>query len=268
MNDRSPTEAKPELSKEAKALRTKELKEKISDPLQLPSADEVEEFVLLMTEGSSTELFTFCRNLEHALFEIYTKEYIEDLANYLIGRAEDLKATWDKPITILETGAGGGRLSHFLKQRLAELEVSNINIIATDDNSWKIPSTFAVSKIDYASALEEYNPQIIITSWMPLYEDWTEAYRQHDSVDEYVLIGPAQSCCGSEETWAVLTGTDYNGKPIPESFKNGFRGDQLRRVERKQFCRDDESSYSSEQGIHVVQRSNTISFKREKDELN
>ena len=64
---------------------------------------------------------------------------------------------------------------------------------------------FPVEKISYADALDKYKPNVVLVSWMELGQDWTEAFRACPSVDEYILIGEADSgVCGRlRETWGA-----------------------------------------------------------------
>ena len=99
-----------------------------------------------------------------------------------------------KPKLILEVGAGDGTLSKILSDR-------GFNIIATDNYSWPFRKRFfKVEKIDYKKALEKYQPDVVINSWMPLGTDWTKDFRKTKSVKHYITIGEVNACCGGDWT--------------------------------------------------------------------
>ena len=91
--------------------------------------------------------------------------------------------------TVLEVGAGSGRMSYYLKEKLKHDK--NIFIIATDPGSWQLTKHFRVEPYSYQDAIKAFQPNMILTSWMPLGEDWTNVMRRCNSVEEYLLIGEA-----------------------------------------------------------------------------
>ena len=82
---------------------------------------------------------------------------------------------------------------------------------------------FPVEKISHLDALNKYKPDIVISSWMELGQDWTSSFRACSSVQEYILIGEADSgVCGRLwETWGV--GSRSRGKRRRPPFEqDGF----------------------------------------------
>jgi hypothetical protein len=155
---------------------------------------------------------TFCES--EGVYDLFTDEYVEGLAEHLKGRK-----------LIVEVGAGSGRLSHLLRRKLG----SRSEIIATDSGSWSrmrgLRPVYPVVKCDYSTALSTYNPDAIITSWMPMNQDWTSAFRKKESCQEYILIGNPDSCGKLWDTWGTRS-TDLfdqslsflKGKPVMDNW--------------------------------------------------
>ena len=85
----------------------------------------------------------------------------------------------DRPtITVLELGAGTGRLAHFLQDQLADSRPGGINVrvVATDSGGWALKGASAgigkVEKLGFVKALEKYQPEVVIVAWMPMGTDW------------------------------------------------------------------------------------------------
>lgn len=209
-----------EILEEERELTPEEIRERLKNPTYLPSREEVfKAFSVKKPEGVDEfewrfsgegkkawlEWHNFCEREGDPVFELWTKEYIEAFSDYLIKRAEDLGGKKEKPILILEVGAGNGKLTHFLREQFEKKKIENIKIIATDSGEWKIKAHFPVEILDYKEALKKYKPDIVISSWMPVYEDWTKDFRNCQSVKEYILIGETDGgCCGHPwETWGV-----------------------------------------------------------------
>lgn len=128
-----------------------------------------------------------CRTSSGALiFQYLNVEFVEALAQYLRGKGR-----------VLEVGAGDGWLAQALRNR-------GVSIIATDDGSMRIKPVTPVECLDYRKAIQKFQPDLILCSWMPLREDWTPSFRE--AVDEYVLIGEDGGCCGTPEAWRPSSG--------------------------------------------------------------
>ena len=141
-------------------------------------------------------------------YELWTKDYIFGLANYFLQRIKEMnnESGHDKDTTILDVGAGDGRLIYFLRRAMKEIvssqskmqpkrDVSAVNssmptLIATDDGSWGAPiyksTHIQVEQLSVVDSMAKYGQRlepnrerlIVICSWMPPGEDWTHLFRQ------------------------------------------------------------------------------------------
>jgi hypothetical protein len=128
-------------------------------------------------------------------YDLWTSEYISGLAELVKHHK-----------TIVEVGAGDGRLSYLLARRLKETTAAAPQVIATDSGMWRIKRMFPVVQMDYARACSVLKPDCVICSWMPMGVDFSRAFRRSPSVLEYVLIGETDlhGCCGhSWLTWGA-----------------------------------------------------------------
>lgn len=136
--------------------------------------------------------------------EIFTQEYIDAFANYLITQAEQSKATLNDPYTVLEVAAGMGKLTYFLTQRLNNIRPGLIRIISSDKKVDLKNNPFNVEELDCKTALEKYpQAKLAICSWMPPGIDFSHFFRKQPNIDGYILIGTTDSSvCGEAwETW-------------------------------------------------------------------
>lgn len=221
--------------------------QKLLDPQHLPTVAEVKNCI--SRYSTIDDVFCiqkFCDRAPHALYEIFTREFINTFAGYLSKRADDLGATWDKPLTIVEVCAGNGRLTHFLNAELRDRGIVNVSIIATDNSADQIKPAFHVENLEAKLALEKYKPQIVICSWMSCGLDLTPEFRACSSVKEYLLIGePFDGCCATE---SAFYGPWRNNSKI------------LEEVSQHQFCRTDYVDARKASGFS--QHSQTLSFIR------
>lgn len=131
-----------------------------------------------------TELHCFSACKRAGIFEIYTQEYVDELAAFITTR-------FGKQARVVEACAGDGRLTKALQQR-------SIDVTAVDDRSrgpgeWWVrhhrphpseslsaPSYPRAPEIDYpgwvikADAIEyikEHEPDLVIASWIELGDD-------------------------------------------------------------------------------------------------
>jgi len=156
-----------------------------------------------------------------------------------------------KPVTILEVGAGDGRLTHFLEEELNRRHVRGFRILATDGRQWHIRPRYPVTNENVDMALWDYEPEIVLACWMPRNEDWTAEMRKTPSVQEYILIGPKDSgtCGNDEETW----GTNFPKQtPAPYSAE-GFERVNLPDLSELQMGQKDRDG---------LRFSATVSFRR------
>ncbi|MBD3328097.1 hypothetical protein GF340_02210 [Candidatus Peregrinibacteria bacterium] len=175
-----------------------ELREKLKDHKILPKRKEVEKAF------PTYELwYEYFSNETEPVFDVLTEEYIEKLSDYLTEQIEKYGANTEKPLVILEIGAGNGKLSHFLKQKINEKAPGKAKVIATDSGEWNLKQLFEVEKINHKDALQKYQPDITLFSWMPHKEDLTKDTRKCKNLKEYILIGESDGgCCGDPyETW-------------------------------------------------------------------
>ena len=254
--------------------RAEDVRERVIDPQYLPTLREViYSFDHVNTDrethlsdeqlrAENTEWQKYLNNGDSEVFEVLTEEFVQALSLYLSQRIESLGGTEENPVVILEVGAGNGRLTHFLQQKLDGQVKGSVKVIATDSGTLDLKTNFPVEKIDQKDALQKYKPQIVICSWMPEGEDFTKDFRNTSSVQEYVLIGEgAGGCCGSAwETWGNES-ADFNheheGQTAPYLI-DGFELDYLEDISETQLCRSDSIHSKSSKQRH----SSTNSFKR------
>ena len=171
-------------------------------------------------------------------YEVWNADYIARLAEYILERATALALL---RVVVVEVGAGDGRLSHFLRRAIDLLRPCDgvvLDIIATDSGARRLPTICAVEAEDHVIALGTHQPQIVLCSWMELGEDWTRAFRDCISVNEYVLIGEIDDgCCGHpSDTWGYMPGSDDT--PAPHD-ADGFVRVELG-LSQYQVCKTDE----------------------------
>jgi len=207
-------------NEQTQELTPEVVRQKISDPYWLANYQEMARMVDSYTNKSGQFLsgkeekgkwIEFLEKENSPIFEIWTKDYIDRFANYLSQEAELLGGTKENPTVILEVGAGSGKLSFFLSQKLRESNVATIKLITTDyhNEDFKIKSPYNnIVNLSEKDAIEKFKPSIVICSWMPLGEDWTTDFRKADSVQEYILIGP-EGPCGTEATWEEFQSHDF-----------------------------------------------------------
>ncbi|KAK9804711.1 hypothetical protein WJX72_001354 [[Myrmecia] bisecta] len=151
-----------------------------------------------------------------------------------------------RPIVILETGAGRGGLTLHLDNYLKETgSAGKYAMHATDNKSWDVrDALILVEALDYKAALAKYQPDIVLTSWLPE-GDWTPDYRATASVQEYLLIGePFDGCCGGWDAhdWEEPRHDAATGWTLPaegQQLVDGFRIAHLEKVSEQQLCRTD-----------------------------
>lgn len=197
-----------------------------------------------------TDVFwRFCADRRFPQYELWTRQSMAALARYIVSRVLLYHASGrlGKGVcTILDAGAGTGRLAHFLavdiRERHKKLPVS-INIIACDSGREKIPTQFPVVSLGYSEMLPDAKPDIVVASWMPLGEDWTADFRATQSVLEYILVGPPEATGHVEHTWG------------PAALPAGWTRSEIVEVARFQVCRCDSRG--------EIGHSTTMSFRRD-----
>lgn len=159
------------------------------------------------------------------VYDLWQDEYIQALAARLRGRR-----------MVLEVGAGSGRLTALLRGALA----STTEIVATDNGAWRkltgmsSKSTHnAVVQMPFDKAIEHFQPDAVLCSWMPMQEDWTKTLRKrrNSSIQEYILIGDS-SCTGRfVESWREGEGGAQTVDGFAKLALDGLRA--------MQYCRHD-----------------------------
>jgi hypothetical protein len=169
-------------------------------------------------------LVRFCA--KNNLFEFWSREYIDTLADYI---AVQLASPSSPPggLTILELGAGDGCFTHHLTNALKTR--------IPDTTPWRAVATdvapplgaLHVLQADFRSALTRFRPNIVLCSWMPQGQDWTAAFRQCPSVQQYILIGEVDDgCCGHPFlTWGMPP--PPRGEHAPDGCRTDARDDAL-----------------------------------------
>ena len=207
------------------AKNPSELAEKMKDPRYLPSRDEISN---AFDDSTKEDFNDFCD--KNNIYEFFNQEYVASLSNYLVRSIEKAQGSIYlkeiRPIVILEAGAGNGKLTYHLQQKMKEmgLREDQVKFIATDDKSWDDgrigEQAMAVEDLDVDQAIKKYHPDIAIFSWMPPNTDLSPAMRQN-GVNEYILIGERGGVTGGTETWGMNPGDVDNYVPGYE--KDGFR---------------------------------------------
>jgi hypothetical protein len=210
-------------------------------------------------EGHDLDAYRAARtafhNVKHSAWDAYcdvltsrqvytflTEEYVDALAHYLKPRLAQYGGS------IVEIGAGNGRLAFFLQQR-------GVPVLATDDCSWKLESHKKdrdVQILDFScdDALAIYSPSIVICAWMSMYKDFTASFCATPSVKEYILIGPAPLCGHAFDTW----GFDGITTDPPIYARSGFTRTAMVELEKIQLCKTDKQT--------EMFASRTVSFQR------
>jgi len=148
---------------------------------------------------------------ENKIYDFLTQDYITELGKYLYKRSRKIsKDKGKREITILEVGAGEGKLGASLDRELekrGKREV-DIKLVMTDLGTWRLNGVESqrVKKLDYKNAIDKFNPDIVLCAWMPLGVDWSWYFRQKESIEEYILMGEVDDgCCGDKWlTWGYI----------------------------------------------------------------
>jgi len=131
------------------------------------------------------------------MYAFYSRELIAALAHLCDGRPA------------LEIGAGDGCLATFL-------QTAGVEVRATDDHSWpqNIRYPESVEKLDAASALEQYQPKVVVCSYPPPKNTFEQAVFKTDSVDLYIVITTKhQFAAGDWQAYEGQTRFQMNADP-------------------------------------------------------
>jgi hypothetical protein len=177
---------------------------------------------------------------ERNIYQLWTREYVDKLAIYLLERANHHDHSLGETV-IIDMGAGDGLLAEQLQltmskdiranaaRRKSPTHVKVPTIISVDNGSWRIRPRATVEKLSVEEALAKYAPQgsncssdmqarpqqtIVLCSWMPMGVDWTALFRQYQ-VDEYILIGECDDgTCG--DNWSTWGNEHYTSDDVVE----------------------------------------------------
>ena len=220
--------------------------------------------------------------------ELLTTEYINALTDYLIERLKTINAN-DEPVTILELGAGNGRLSHFIREGLKEkgYDKDRIRVVATDERAWnKDQANFPVELSSEnltpfspsgggnnsatgettfnREVLEKHKPNIVITSWPPSDVDFTADIR-NAGVEEYLIIGQEEACGDDWNTFGLeFASPEPDSQTLLPPFEtDGYSKSPLDQLSQLQITRSDDSpGVGWSESPSWGSRSRTQSFKR------
>lgn len=153
-----------------------ELRNKLRDKKYLPTFEEVGKFPVTDRGGSYRHDF-----FDH---EVWNREYVEALANYVVEAAKRKGGRF----TVVEVGAGSGRLSYFLRPMVANrAKEARVRIVAIDKTLKHAMPEAKVEEIDMMEAGEKYKPDLLICSW-PVSEIRAEVGAV-ESANEFIFIG-------------------------------------------------------------------------------
>ena len=215
------------------------------DPVFLPSIEEVKKYGKENFGYSKMrQLLNGRKKSDGMICEIWTEEYISRISLYLAELIRELNGGGKNPVTVLEVGAGNGKLSHFLRERIEGHVPGAADIVACDSYSDESVRKYGayiplhpVEKLSHDEALKKYSPDIVIFSWMPYGYDCTDDFRATESVSEYILIGE-DGCCGRAwETWGSPWAYGYDEDRTPPYEKDGFTQEEIESVRGTQISR-------------------------------
>lgn len=236
-------------------LSPKELRERLTDPNFLPTHKQIEIALPTLREWASFFMKKDTPPLD--VFELLNEEYLDALSDYLVEKITEYGASKENPLLILEIGAGDGRLSHFLRQKLEKKAPGLTKIIATDSGEWGLKSHFPVEKLKHDEALKKYDAQVVLCSWMPWGVDQTEDIRRCKKTREYILIGESDGgqCGDNWKTWGIKAYDDPSeDRQVPPYKAEGFEKKDMGDLRKHQVCGTD---YPGE-----FRHSTSVSFKR------
>lgn len=140
-------------------------------------------------------LAAFCE--ERSVPELLTEEHVASLGAHIALRRASLNAmkpvSRDQPVLVIAQDATAGRLARILgSSSIGRVEFIGITSITGDTLS---------------QAVAEQEPCIVVCWWMPAGLDLTAAWRAVSTVQEYILVGPADSAEAGLpwETWGFVS---------------------------------------------------------------
>ncbi|SFR01758.1 class I SAM-dependent methyltransferase [Desulfoscipio geothermicus] len=124
------------------------------------------------------------------IYQILNKEFNDALA-------WEIKQLALSPV--LEVGAGRGDLAAALRAR--GIEVTAVDNYSEFSAGAGGSNDCRPLNMDFREALEQYQPRLVLCSWMPEGQDWTRDFREAESVKAYILIGEEE-----KNIWFEFTG--------------------------------------------------------------
>ena len=248
------------------------------------SIEEILEVAGVAGVSSSSSFNLFCE--ECNIYQLWTREYIDGLADYILERTQRN----DGETIVLDVGAGDGFLAQLLQESfnsqsqksrrqsrsqrrgmiLKQVETKRKipELVAFDDGSWNIVAGAPVENLDVVAALEKYATDesrhvIVLCSWMPMGMDWTALMRDYN-VDEYILIGECDdgNCGDNWRTWgnieSRLANPDATDDENCSSIVPLYEAEGYERVELSDLANFHFSRFDSS----VSSGSKTFSFRR------
>ncbi|MBI96316.1 hypothetical protein CL656_04150 [bacterium] len=186
---------------------------RLKNPRYLASVDEIK-YAFENSENPQQEWDAFIHRKKDIIYEFINKEYLNDLSNYLVENYKE-----NKKIKILEVGAGNGKLTYHLRKLLEEKNPEKFKIKATDLGEWEIETLYEVEKVDLEEAIKKHKPNVIICSWMPFKQDFTEIFRKYKNVQEYILIGDPDVC---GDQWKTYGNRLFEFEEEDDDFENEY----------------------------------------------
>lgn len=183
---------------------TPELRGKLRDPNYLPTLAEVD----------SIRPYLFDYSEEFGDHEILNQEFIEALALHLTDSiVKFIKRSRQTP-TIVESGAGTGRLTHLLSKAVDRRLPKNTprpTWIPIDTFEAGLPINFEVTKMSLQDSLAQHKPDIIIASWPVVDVGKAVTEANQTGVKEILLMGEPEICAGgSHDVWQDIPGFEQN----------------------------------------------------------
>jgi len=201
--------------------------------------------------------YVACGN-EHGqpYYLIPTLELVRALCDWLCVVAVSAQ----RPLRVLEVGAGDGALAHHLQIAL-EARHAPITIVATDSMSrglHPVPGAH-ISCRDATEAVTEHEPQIVLCAFMPLGMDWTRSFRACESVEAYLLLGETDDgCCGRPwATWGYLCDGDDDAAQLSVSSTSGSESDELDNDQAQKQVVEAHGHTSSDKCVGLAKRQRT-----------
>lgn len=259
-----------------------------------------------VVDGRQAFVCSTIKKQKQRMYEVFTKEHVARLAAYFRKRARrvsgdegntggNTSGNTNRPLRVLELGAGNGLLRYSLTNAVAALDsreasaggiaasgappkghgfdsigFPSVAFYATDVKpSVSFPDS--VTTADAESAVRDskvcggFPPDVVLVCWHPMHFDWTQSVRAVPSVKEYVMVGETDfGICGAPwKTWGYF-GDDGDGDGADDSHippttppyaEDGFTRHALPKMSSFQIGKTDEP-------WRKLRGTKTVSFRR------